>query len=246
MNFKKTVLITGGATGIGRAISIKAAMAGYCVVINYNKSKQEAENLVNLIRENGKEAYCFCADISKYDQVEKMKAEMDALSLKPYALINNAGLSISGLFTDITEEQWKKLSGVNIDGTLNCCKAFLSNMIQQRNGRIINISSMWGIRGAALEVHYSVTKAAIIGLTRSLSKEVASSGVTVNCIAPGVIDTKMISVYSEDTIKDLIEKTPCGRLGTPTDIASAVMFLLGRESDFINGQIIGVDGGFTV
>ena len=160
-------------------------------------------------------------------------------------LVNNAGISQQKLFNDITEDDWNKMVGVNLSGVFHCCKSVLPDMIRQKSGRIINISSVWGVYGASCEVHYSAVKAGVIGLTKALAKEVAPSKITVNAIAPGCILTDMLTdELDSGTIASLAEETPLGRLGTPEDIAKAVSFLASENADFITGQILGVDGGF--
>lgn len=161
-------------------------------------------------------------------------------------LVNNAGISSQKLFTDITDDEWKKTIGVNLDAVFYCCKNALPHMIRQKSGAIINISSMWGEVGASCEVHYSASKAGVIGLTKALAKEVAPSGVRVNCIAPGVIMTDMMSDYDDKTINELKDETPLGRLGTPEDIAAAALFLASDDASFITGQTLGVNGGFII
>ena len=159
-------------------------------------------------------------------------------------LINNAGIAQQKLFTDITDDDFTRMFDINVRGVFNCCRAALPYMIHKKHGRIINISSMWGVCGASCEVHYSASKAAVIGMTKALAKEVGPSGITVNCIAPGLIDTPMNANLSKETINELCEETPVGRIGTPEDIANAALFLASDSSSFITGQVLGVDGGF--
>ncbi len=161
-------------------------------------------------------------------------------------LVNNAGISSQKLFTDITDDEWKRTIGVNLDGVFYCCRNALPYMIRQKSGAIINIGSMWGEVGASCEVHYSASKAGVIGLTKALAKEVAPSGVRVNCIAPGVVMTDMMSDFDDTTIEELKDETPLGRLGTPEDIAAAVLFLASDDASFITGQTLGVNGGFII
>lgn len=161
-------------------------------------------------------------------------------------LVNNAGISSQKLFTDIKDDEWKKTIGVNLNGVFYCCKNVLPQMINRKSGVIINISSMWGEVGASCEVHYSASKAGVIGLTKALAKEVAPSGVRVNCIAPGVIMTDMMEDFDGETINELKAETPLGRLGTPEDIAAAALFLASDNASFITGQTLGVNGGFII
>ena len=235
----KTVLITGASRGIGKACALAFAKAGYRVAIDYNKSEDQAKALVAKLHALGCDADCFKADVSDSKQVAALiqwvKDRFGPLDV----LINNAGISVAGLLTELTDEQWEDLRGVCLDGTLYCSKAVLPNMIQKQSGCIINISSVWGVKGASYEVAYSAVKAGIIGLTLGLSKEVAPSGIRVNCIAPGVIDTDMSRCYN---LEELARETPLGRVGQPEEIANAALFL--AEADFITGQVLGVDGGF--
>lgn len=161
-------------------------------------------------------------------------------------LVNNAGLSLSGLFTDITPEQEKRIWEVNVLGTMNCSRYAIPYMLNGKYGKIINISSMWGQIGASCEVHYSAAKAAVIGFTKALAKELGPSGINVNCIAPGFIDTKMNELYGEDVFQEFKEETPLGRLGRPEDIAGAISFLASESADFITGQVIGINGGYII
>ena len=239
----KTVLITGASRGIGRAIASVFAKNGYSVIINYNRSKDEANTLTaELTKQYGAECKAIKADVSNSAEVKAMFKKAGAVDV----LINNAGVSSQKLFTDITDEDWKNTIGVNLDGAFYCCREALPRMISQKRGVIINISSMWGEVGASCEVHYSASKAGVIGLTKALAKEVAPSGIRVNCIAPGVIMTDMMSGYDDETIEELKVETPLQRLGTPEDIASAALFLASDEASFITGQSLGVNGGFVI
>lgn len=235
----KTVLITGASRGIGRACAVEFAKAGYRVAIDYNKSENQAKALVAELQAQGVDADCFKADVSDFNQVNNLVSWAKERFGSIDVLINNAGISVAGLLTDLTNGQWEDLRGVCLDGTIYCSKAVLSDMIKRQNGCIINISSVWGVRGASYEVAYSSVKAGIIGLTLGLAKEVAPSKIRVNCIAPGVIDTDMSRCYD---LEALALDTPLGRVGQPEEIAKAALFL--AEADFITGQVLGVDGGF--
>lgn len=239
----KTALITGAARGIGRALSTAFAENGYSVILNYNNSKSEAEKLsAELSNKYNTECVAIKADVSNPAEVKEMFNQAGAVDV----LINNAGVSSQKLFTDITDEDWKTITGVNLDGVFFCCREALGAMISKKSGVIINISSMWGEVGASCEVHYSATKAGVIGLTKALAKEVAPSGIRVNCITPGVIMTDMMRGFDENTLNELKEETPLGRLGTPEDIASAAVFLASDKASFITGQTLGVNGGFII
>ena len=243
---KKTVLITGSSRGIGAATAIKFARLGYNVVINYNNSENEALKVLEKIRKNGTSAIAVKSDVSKFDEaqflIKKAISEFGRLD----ALVNNVGVAQQKLFTEISECEWKKMFEINVQSMFNCTKIASENMIKNHSGKIINISSIWGVCGASCEVHYSASKAAVIGFTKALAKELGPSGINVNCVAPGVIDTDMNSHLNEADIKNLVDSTPIMRLGMPDDVANLVTFLASEEANFITGQVIGCDGGFFV
>ena len=238
---KKTALITGASRGIGAAIALKLSENGFFTVINYYKNTEKAEKIAE--KTGG---IAIKADVSDLEQVKNMVENIKDKIGGVDVLINNAGISLSGLFTDITLEQEQKLWGVNVSGVFNCTKCVLPYMINKKSGKIINISSMWGQAGASCEVHYSASKAAVIGFTKALAKEVGPSGINVNCIAPGVIMTDMNNCYSEETLDALKEETPLERIGAPEDIADTAAFLASDNSSYITGQVIGVNGGFII
>lgn len=236
-----TVVITGSARGIGAAIAALFADSGYNVVINYNTSETEA---LELLKKLGDRAIAVRADVSKPEGAEKLFSEAKKAFGSVDVLVNNAGIAQQKLFTDITQADYDRMFDCNVRSVFNCCQCALLDMIHNKNGRIINISSMWGVTGASCEVHYSASKAAVIGMTKALAREVGPSGITVNCIAPGVIDTPMNKGFDEDTMNELRDETPIGRIGTPEDVARAVLFFADENSGFITGQVLGVDGGF--
>ena len=242
----KTVLITGASRGIGAEIARVFAKNGYKVVVNYNQSKAQAEELVKEITEAGGQAIAIQADVSVHSDVKAMWQALPPEYRKIDVLINNAGISQQKMFADITERDWDKMFDVTVKGAYNCLQMALPVMVNEKWGRIINISSMWGQVGASCEVHYSAAKGAIIAMTKALAKEMGLSGITVNCIAPGVIDTEMNSLLDEDTLGHLAAATPMGRLGTPADVAQAALWLADEKADFITGQVIGVNGGFII
>ncbi len=237
----KTALITGASRGIGAAIALQLANDGFTVFVNYNSSKEAAEEIAN--KANG---FAIKADVSDSEQVNAMIEAITKQTGGVDVLVNNAGVSVTGLFTDITSEQEQKLWGINVQGVFNCTKAALPYMIHKKYGKIINISSMWGQVGASCEVHYSASKAAVIGFTKALAQELGPSGINVNCVAPGVIMTDMNKEHSQETMEILKEETPLGKIGTPEDIAHAAAFLASDKSDFITGQVLGVNGGFVI
>lgn len=246
MNMAKTVLITGASRGIGRSTAISFASKGYQVALNYYADTDSAEKTAEIVRSFGVFAQTFRADVSKPEAVNQMVQEVTELFGRIDVLVCNAGIAQQRLFQDITEQEWDRMIGVHLSGTFHCCRAVLPQMIHRKEGRIITVSSMWGITGGACEVHYSAAKAGIIGLTKALAKEVGPSGITVNCVAPGVIETDMCVDYDEQTKQALREESPLGRLGTPQDVADAICFLASDQAGFITGQILSPNGGIVI
>ncbi len=242
----KTVLITGASKGIGANMAIRYAEKGYNVVMNYNNSVQSAILLQKSLKESGYNVIAYKANVKNRLEVELMVKEALYRFGSIDILINNAGISSQGLFTDMSEQEWNDIVGTNLTGVFNCTQAVLPHMINQKSGSILNISSMWGEVGASCEVAYSATKAAVIGMTKALAKEVGPSGITVNCITPGLIDTAMNQNLAIEDVSAIIDQTPVGRIGNTNDIASTAIFLTSDEASFITGQIIGVNGGFVI
>ena len=242
MNEKfKTVFINGGSRGIGAAMVRLFAEKGYTVAFSYLHAEAEAAALAKACG-----AYAFCADSGREAEVRDAVAaafeKMGSIDI----LINNAAISFSKLYTDVSDSEWERMLAVNLKGPMCYIGQILPRMISQKKGRIINITSMWGQIGASCEVHYSVTKAALIGLTKALAKEVGPSGITVNAIAPGVILTEMNASFSPEDMEVLREETPLQKLGTPLDVAKAALFLAEDGADFITGQIIAPNGGYVI
>ena len=235
---KKAAIITGGSRGIGRALAIRLAEDGYIPIINYLESRAEAEDLAKL---TGGEA--ICADVSDLTSVKEMTDQVYNKFGGIDVLVNNAGISVTGLFTDITPKQEQKLIDINIKGVFNASRCVLPYMIRAKSGKIVNISSMWGQSGASCEVHYSATKAAVIGFTKALAKELAPSNIQVNAIACGGIDTEMNARLNEEERAALAEEIPSGRFSSPEEVAELVLLLCSSPS-YMTGQIIGMDGGF--
>lgn len=246
MSNGKVTVVTGGASGIGEATVRRLCTDGFKVVINYFSSEAKAEALASELSFKGFNVMTAKADVSDSTEVNEMIERVAADFGAPYLLVNNSGIAQQKLFTDITDEDWHRMLNVNLTGVFNCSRAVLPYMIHEKNGRIVNISSMWGQVGASCEVHYSAAKAGVIGLTKALAQEVAPSGITVNCVAPGAVETKMMSSFSAEDIDMLCSEIPLMRLGKPDEIASAVSFLASESAGYITGQILGVNGGMVV
>ncbi len=242
---KKVALITGSSRGIGRACADALAHRGYAVCINYIERQDKAEELCGRLLDEGLEAMCFRADVSDrravHDMVQAVQSRFGEVTL----LVNNAGIARQSQFQDISEEYWRRIFDVNLNGAFNTIQEVLPFMLEAHSGCIVNISSIWGLHGASCEVAYSATKHAIVGLTRSLAQELAPTHIRVNCVAPGVIDTDMVQVLGGETLDMLAAATPLGRLGRPEDIAETVAFLASDSASFITGQVLCSDGGFS-
>ncbi len=238
-----TALVTGASRGIGAATARALARAGCRVALNYRQGREDA---LALERELGPQARAFQADISREEEVAAMLARIEAWQGPVDILVNNAGIALEGLLTDTTVEEWDRVFAVNVRGAFLCARGVLPGMISRRRGRIVNIASMWGQVGASCEVAYSASKAALIGMTRALAKEVAPCGITVNCVAPGVVDTAMMAGYSPADIDDLNRRTPLGRMAAPEEIAGAVLYLAGDAAGYVTGEVLPVNGGFVI
>ena len=242
----KTVLITGASRGIGAETARRFAREGYAVGVNYCKSQTQAEDLVRELEAMGVTARAYQADVSDRIQVDRMVADFLRDFGQMDVLVCNAGIARQELFTDVTLDQWRQMLGINLDGVFHCCQATLPDMIRRKSGRIITLSSMWGQVGASCEVAYSAAKAGVIGLTKALAKEVGPSGITVNCVAPGVIETEMNGLLDQETKDALAEETPLERMGTPADVAEAIWFLASQGGSFFTGQVLAPNGGFII
>lgn len=242
MNYQKNVLVTGGSRGIGKAIVYAFARAGYNVLLNFNTS----ENLANEIASEFSNVKVYGADVGNQDCVINMvnyaKEHFGGIDI----LINNAGVSCTGLLQDLQKDEWDRLLNVNLTGVYNCTKAVLPDMISKKQGKIINISSVWGLVGASNEVAYSASKAGVIGLTKALAKEVGPSNIQVNCIAPGIVMTDMISEYSMEELNDITNQIPLGRIGSTSDVADLALFLASDSANYITGQIFSPNGGWVI
>lgn len=243
---RRCALVTGASRGIGRAVAAALAREGWPVCVNYLERRDAAEALVRELQSQGRPALAVQADVADRAAVEAM-VRAASESLGPIELlVNNAGVSHQGLFQDTDDQVWDRLLAVNLTGSRNAARAVLPHMLSEKRGCIVNISSIWGLRGGSCETAYACTKAGIIGLTRSLALELAPSGVRVNCVAPGCVETDMVRILGEETRAMLVDETPLGRLGRPEDIAEAVAFLASERAAFITGQVLTADGGFVV
>lgn len=244
---KKVAFITGASRGIGAATALYFAKCGYDVAVNYLNSKEQAEQVVSQIKALGKNAIALCGDVSDKSQVHNMIAECNKALGTISVLVNNAGIAEQKLFSDIKEADFKKMFSVNVDGVYNTIHEVLPQMIHEKRGSIVNVSSMWGITGASCEVHYSAAKSAVIGLTKALSQELAPSAIRVNCVAPGLIDTDMNKNLSQEELDAVIEEIPLGKIGKAEDVAKAIFFLADDEmSPFTTGAVLNVNGGMVL
>lgn len=243
--FCRLAVVTGASRGIGAAAAELLSEKGYAVALVCEKNLAMAAELADRLCDGGGQAHAFSADISREDAVRELFSDIEAhFGRTPDVLVNNAGIAHANVFADEKNEDYDRIFDVNVRSVFLCCRAVYDAMVSKKWGRIINVSSMWGVTGASCEVLYSATKAAVIGLTKGLALELAPSGVTVNAVAPGVIKTDMLGCYDEETLAELAAETPVGRLGTPADIAAVIAFLASEEAGFVTGQVIGANGGF--
>ncbi|HWR19270.1 MAG TPA: 3-oxoacyl-ACP reductase FabG [Clostridia bacterium] len=243
---QKSVLITGASRGIGKSAALEFSNAGYAVCVNYLNSEKEAHAVVEEIVRRGGNAFPFRSDVSVENEALALVKAAQSHFSQIDVLVNNAGVALDKLFTETRSDEWLRVFDVNIHGAFYCSKFVLPQMISQKRGKILNVSSVWGMVGASCEVAYSASKAALIGLTKALAKELGPSNIQVNCVAPGVIDTDMNCNLTKADICALCEQTPLGKLGKPEDIAALLVYLASDKADFLTGQVISPNGGFVI
>ena len=239
----KCAFITGASGGIGKAIALRLAADGFDIAACYHSDENGANELKNELEKLGVNHRIYKADVSDYARMKEIFEDAIRYFGGIDVLVNNAGMAQQKLFTDISEEEFDRICAVNFKSVYICCKFAVPDMVSRKAGKIINISSMWGVSGASCETIYSATKAAVIGLTKALGKELAPSNIQVNCIAPGAIDTKMNSILSDEDKAAFADEIPAGRFGSPDEIAGIVSFLAGKDSSYITAQTIVADGG---
>lgn len=242
----KVALVTGGSRGIGRAIALRLAEEGADVAINYQASKEHAEEVSDAINSMGRRSCIVQANVNDFEQVIKMRDEVVKELGKIDILVNNAGITRDKSFVKMTPEMWSEVISVNLDGAFYCSKAVIDGMIERKYGRIVNISSVIGRMGNFGQANYSASKAGLIGLTKTLAKEFASKGITVNVVAPGFVGTEMVKAIPKDILDKIISQIPLGRLGEPSEVAGAVAYLVSEDGEYITGQIIDVNGGYYI
>ena len=242
---KKCALITGASGGIGSEIALRLAKDGFEIAACYCSDENGIRELEEKLSQTETRFKTYKADVADYEEIKKVFADATEYFGGVSVLVNNAGISQQKLFTDITQEDFDRITAVNFKGVFNCCQCAVPFMIRKKSGKIINISSMWGVYGASCETVYSATKAAVIGFSKALARELAPSNIQVNCVAPGAVDTKMNNNLHADEKKAFAEEIPMGRFGTAAEIAGVVSFLASDDSDYVTAQVITADGGLT-
>jgi len=234
-------LVTGASRGIGAACARKLASEGYTVFVHYLHNAEKAEKIAREI-----DGFAVQADLGDFSQIDEMVSRIYQKTGSVDLLVNNAGIAVNGLFQSVSDADAMRLFMVNVGGVMHTSKVLLPGMLSRHSGSIINIASVWGECGASCEVHYSAAKAAVIGFTKALAQEVGPSGIRVNCVSPGVIDTEMNAMHDAETMQVLADETPLGTIGRTDDIAEAVAFLASEKAGFITGQVLSVNGGFYI
>lgn len=245
-NKEQVAVVTGASRGIGAATAVSLGDAGYTVAVLYKSNQAGAEKTVKKIQKNGGQARAYQLDVTDSTAVTAVTAQITAELGDIFVLVNNAGVSEQKLFTDITDADWSNMLSVHLNGAFYLSRAVLPAMLHEKYGRIINIASMWGETGGSCEVHYSAAKAGLIGLTKALAKELAPSGITVNAVSPGAVETDMMKMLGREVCESVAEETPVGRLGRPEEIADAVCFLASEKTAYITGQVLSVNGGIVI
>lgn len=243
---QNTAIVSGASKGIGQATAIALAKMGYFVAVLFRSDADGAADTVAEITRNGGRAKAYALDVTDSGAVRAVTDCIEKELGRAAVLVNNAGVSAQKLFTDITDADWREMLAVHLDGAFYLTRAVLPQMLHEKRGRIINIASMWGETGGACEVHYSAAKAGLIGMTKALAKEVALSGITVNAVSPGAVDTAMMRQLGAEVMASVAEETPIPRLGTPQEIADTVCFLAGENAAYITGQVLSVNGGAVI
>jgi 3-oxoacyl-[acyl-carrier protein] reductase len=242
----RVALVTGGSRGIGKAIALELASGGFCVVVNFRSGEEQAQEVVEQIRSQGGEAVALRADVSSADEVEELARRVGEIFGPVNVLVNNAGITRDNLLLRMKDEDWDQVLNTNLKSAFFCSRAFLKDMIKARWGRIVNISSVVGVIGNPGQSNYAASKAGLMGLTRSLAKEVASRNITVNTVAPGYIETEMTSTLSSKVKEAMLAAIPLGRFGCPEEVAKLVAFLVSSNGGYITGQTLVIDGGMTI
>lgn len=240
------VFITGASRGIGREAARLFAREGWRVAAGCRTHREEAQALCRSLQEAGCDSYTVCGDVADREAVSRMFDEIEERLGPVDALINNAGFAMQKLFQDTSPEEWERMLAVTLTGAYNCCRRALPGMLHKKRGSIVNVSSIWGMTGASCETAYSAAKAGLIGLTKALARELGPSGIRVNCVAPGVIETDMCAGFSEETMGLLREEIPLSRIGTPREAAEAIVFLASERASFITGQVLSPNGGMVI